>query len=112
MKRTLVFAALRFAIPGMALIAQLSAQDVTVSPSTWVYPDNPPDQLPVLRHKLEPDIPAKLHNAADIGYATHDAFVDATGRVLTSSPHATAPAFERDGYLLQVEGSASELALY
>ncbi len=94
------------------MAARLAAQDITVSPSAWVFPDNPPDQMPFLRHRLEPDIPAKLHNLSDIGYSTHDVFVDDKGMVLSAAAHATTPAFERDGYLQQVQGSASISAMY
>jgi TonB family protein len=112
MKRTRLLAALRLVLPAITLIARMAAQDVTVSPSEWVYPDDPPDQLPVLRHPLRPDIPGKAHNAEEIGYSTHDVFVDERGRVLSATLHTTAPAFEHDGYLQQVEGSASMSAMY
>jgi TonB family protein len=102
MKRGPAYALLRFFLPGLIMAAGLCAQDVTVSPTAWVHPDDPPDQMPVLRHPLEPDIPAKLHNAAEIGYSTHDIFVDDKGVVLSAAFHATTPAFEHDGYMKQL----------
>jgi TonB family protein len=102
----------RLVLPLLILAARVAAQDVTVSPTVWVYPDGAPDQMPVLRRPLKPDIHAKDHNVAEIGYSTHEVFVNEKGRVLTSTPHATSPAFENDGYLTQVEGSASMTALY
>jgi TonB family protein len=112
MKRTPILAILRLVLPTMAVIARLAAQDVTVSPSTWVYHANPPDQLPVLKHPLRPKIPDNAHNVSDIGYSTHEEFVDARGMVLSSPFFVTSTAFENDGYLDQVLGSASQTAMY
>src|ERR1017187_3737693 len=90
-----------------ALSAPLAAQDVTVSPSTWVYEDDPPDQLPAPKHGLHPDFPGEMRKTADLGYVTEEVFVDDRGRTLSAGMHSTMPAYEHD--LVLLEGTDSGL---
>jgi TonB family protein len=96
MKLTQAAAVLRLIPLAAALIARLAAQDVTVSPSTWVYEDDPPDQLPAPRHALHADFPDVMLKTPDFGYVSEEVFVDDGGKVLSAEIHSTLPAYEHD----------------
>lgn len=90
--KTLI-ATLALALLGLALVPRLRAQDVTVTPLEWAEPD-PPDQLPVENHPLQPKFPEDLRNIKDPGYVLLQIFADEKGSRLMFSAQGTLPAFE------------------
>lgn len=93
MTRSRAAAALRILLPISVLAAHARAQDVTVSPIAFVYPEGAPDQLPEARRPLHPRFPSVLLKTPDIGYATEEVFVDEKGKVLTVTLLATADPY-------------------
>lgn len=82
---------------GLFLLAfgasRLAAQDVTVTPITWVSPDDAPDTPPTLGSALTPRFPADLKKTTDIGWAMVNFYVDDHGKVLSWEIDATQPAY-------------------
>ena len=87
------------------LVARLSAQDVSISPMSWVYREDPPDQFPAPKRPCLPEFPDELLKTADFGYVTEDVFVDDRGKRLSVEYHATIPVYDRE--LLRLEASSS-----
>jgi TonB family protein len=84
----------RLLVVVVALSLRLGAQDATVSPFQWEYPDDePPDSLPVFRHDFRPEFPRELRRTTEIGYVTEQVFVDDHGRASSVMFYASSPAF-------------------
>ena len=61
---------------------RLAAQDVTVNRPSWVDPNDPPDQLPVIKMDT-PDYPERLDGSTEIGYIVIDTFIFSDGKDFT-----------------------------
>jgi TonB family protein len=70
-------------------------QDVSISPLSFVYPDDAPDQLPSPKHEEKPKFPDDLRKTGYVGYVCQEVFVDSKGKVLSLVVHSTAPTYER-----------------
>jgi TonB family protein len=75
--------------------ARLFAQDVSISPPSWIVAHDAPGELPVLRMARAMEFPSELKKTPDIGYVVHDLMLDAKGKVLGLAPHGTLAAYER-----------------
>jgi TonB family protein len=60
---------------------RLAAQDVIINAPSWVNPNDPPDQLPVIKMD-RPDYPERLEGSTEIGYVVIDLFVFDDERLL------------------------------
>jgi TonB family protein len=83
------------AILAVVMALRLTAQDVTVTPATWIDPADAPEELPKLKNPPRIEFPAELKATPDIGYVVFDLVLDPKGRVLSLGPHATLSAYSR-----------------
>lgn len=79
---------------GLAAMAAVRAQDVTVSPLAWVEPDGAPQELPSRKRRLEVEFPADLRKTPDVGWAWVEVWLDAKGKVRIQHVVATQPHYE------------------